>query len=124
MRRRDDDAPAQRPIGHGAAAGAGDGPRAPAVLHGTLESLDDLVTRRPQPQTLLGRIKRRVLARDLDRQERINRLLVGILQDRGREQRMLRAGMYELGQRVSIVADELRTEIQEAPPERSGTPPS
>jgi hypothetical protein len=106
MRRRADDAARQHPIGHGAAAAAGDAPRATAAAHGALESLDALVTARPQ--TLLGRIIRRVLGR----QERVNRLVVDILQERGREQRVLRAGMYELGRRVTIVADELRGEIE------------
>lgn len=124
MRRREDDAPRQHPIGHGTLATNGDAPRATAALHGALESLDGLVTARPQPQTLLGRVKRRLLARDLDRQEKINRLLVHILQDRGREQRMLRAGIYELGQRVTIVADEIRNEIRANRSRGGDTPPT
>jgi SAM-dependent methyltransferase len=112
MRRRADDAPRQRPIGHGDVARVAGEPGAAALLGG---SGDQIVTALPPPQTLLGRIKRRVLRADLERQDRINRQLADILQDRAREQRMLRAGLYDLGQRVAIVADELRTEMHGRP---------
>jgi hypothetical protein len=75
--------------------------------------LDHLLATRPQPQTRLGRIRRRLLARDLEHQARLNQALVAAAEDlyeRGRELRMLRVGLYELGQRLSFVADELRRE--------------
>jgi SAM-dependent methyltransferase len=126
MRRRADDSRVQPPIGHRGLAEqpAEAGAAAPAV-NGLLTALSHLLATRPQPQTRLGRIRRRLLARDLDRQERVNQALVDTAQDlyeRGRELRMIRAGLYELGQRLSIVADELRGELDEVRAERRGRP--
>lgn len=118
MRRRADGAPAQRPIGHGsaAAAPAGDnGAAPPAPTENALALLHHMMASRPRPQTLLGRIRRRLLASDLDRQERINQLAVDVLQEirHGREMKMLRTGLYELGERLSIVTGEIRDELRE-----------
>jgi len=123
MRRRPDDEPGQRPIGHGTEAGSADGSAAAAAAAASFEvdfgRLEQVVAGRPQPQTLLGRIKRRVLARDLDRQEVVNRLLVGVLQENARELRMVRGGLYDLGQRLSVVANELRDELRESERDRA-----
>jgi SAM-dependent methyltransferase len=114
MRRRAEDTRVQRPIGHRGAAvdRAEEGAAAPPV-NGHLAMLAHLLATRPQPQTRLGRIRRRLLARDLEHQARLNQALVAAAEDlyeRGRELRMLRVGLYELGQRLSFVADELRRE--------------
>ena len=122
MRRRAEDAPVQRPIGHrGVAEEPVEESTADTPVHGHLAMLDHLLATRPQPQTRLGRIRRRLLARDLDHQQRINQAFVDTAEDlyeRGRELRMIRKGLYELGQRVSFVADELRGERDEAAAER------
>lgn len=117
MRRRADDEPAQRPIGHGSSVSTAAEvlpDRAGAPPEGNFQALERVVAARPEPQTMLGRIKRRLLQRDLDRQEHVNALLVGTLQDRARELRMLRTGLYELGQRLSLVSDDFRAELQAA----------
>lgn len=122
LRRRAEDARVQRPMGHrGVAADPPEESAAAAPANGHLAMLGHLLATRPQPQTRLGRIRRRLLARDLDHQERVNRALVDTAEDlyeRGRELRMIRAGLYELGQRLSFVADELRGERDEAAAER------
>ena len=124
MRRRAEDAPVQRPIGHrGVVEATGEETASGAVVNGHLAMLGHLLERRPQPQTRLGRIRRRLLARDLDHQARVNAALVDAAEDlyeRDRELRMIRTGLYELGQRLSFVADELRGELDEARPRRSG----
>lgn len=121
MRRRDDATPVQRPIGHGRRADAAvehaSEPAAkPAADHVT--ALDALLATRRRPPTFRGRVKRRVLRRAFNRQERINDLLIQALResgsDGGREQRMLRVGLYELGQRLSSESLELRQELQAA----------
>jgi len=121
MRRRAGDAPVQRPIAHrGALADPAEETAAPP-LNGHLAMLGHLLATRPQPQTRLGRIRRRLLARDLDHQERVNQAMVDTAEDlyeRGRELRMLRTGLYELGERLSIVAAELRGELDEARAQR------
>ena len=118
MRRRPDDEPGPRPIGHGTGAGAAaERATAPApepMFEVDFGRLEQVVARRPEPQTLLGRLKRRALARDLNRQEEVNRLLVGVLQENARELRMVRSGLYDHGQRVSAVADELREQLRES----------
>jgi SAM-dependent methyltransferase len=109
--RRSDGVPPQRPIGH--RGGAAEPVEEGATVNGHLAMLDHLLATRPQPQSRLGRLRRRLLARDLDHQERVNQALVAAavdLYERGRELRMIRAGLYELGQRLSYVADELRSE--------------
>jgi SAM-dependent methyltransferase len=124
MRRRAGDAPVQRPIGHrGVAEDPVEDSAAGAPLNGHLAMLGHLLERRPQPQTRLGRIRRRLLARDLDHQERVNQALVDTAEDlyeRDRELHMIRTGLYELGQRMSFVADELRGELDEARTQRPG----
>jgi SAM-dependent methyltransferase len=113
MRRRAEGAPAQRPMGHrDVAAERAEESAAEAQVSGHLGMLGHLLMTRPQPQTTLGRIRRRLLARDLDRQEQVNQALVLALNERDRELRMIRTGLYELGQRLSFVADELRGERQ------------
>jgi SAM-dependent methyltransferase len=124
MRRRADDAPVERPIGHGsqadsAPAGEPEATAAPPVDE-YVSALEHLLTTRPQPQTRRGRLRRRFLARDLDWQQRVNELLVTTLEDKARELRMVRVGLYELGQRLSIVSDELRNELHDAPAEDGG----
>jgi hypothetical protein len=101
-------------MGHRGSAAARVQPGAAAApANGHLAMLEHLLAARPQPQTRLGRLRRRLLARDLDHQQRLNQALVAAtadLYERGRELRMIRAGLYELGQRLSYVAEELRSE--------------
>ena len=114
MRRRPDDAPAQRPIGHGSSASRAV-EAAPAEAEapppeGSVEELVRLMGARPVPTSLRARLKRRLLRHELDRQERINQVVLYALQEvkSGRELKMLRTGLYELGERLSIVSSELR----------------
>ena len=114
MRRRADDAPAQRPIGHGSSASRAV-EAAPAEAEapppeGSVEELVRLMGARPVPTSLRARLKRRLLRHELDRQERINQVVLYALQEvkSGRELKMLRTGLYELGERLSIVSSELR----------------
>jgi SAM-dependent methyltransferase len=106
MRRRADDAPVQRPIGHAAATHTAPVRTAAAG--------------RPEARAALGKVKRRALA--LLRRSGGGQGLADT--DRDRELRMLRVGMYELGQRISMVSDELHTELHDALRERDDAPRS
>lgn len=135
MRSRGDDAPVQRPIGHGSRP---DVPRAvaeaaspPGTAH--VAALQQLLVARPRPQTVRGRLKRRLLERDLNRQERINELVSNALSAgvnattpptpvADREIQMLRVGLYELGHRMTILSEELRDEFGAAAAEHADPP--
>jgi hypothetical protein len=105
LRRRTDDEPYQPPIGHGRGAEAAP----PTAVSGNGQ-----LPPAPPPRSILGRIRRKLLSRYLGRQERINQQLADALNERDRELRMLRTGLYELGHRVSVVTEELRAELDDA----------
>lgn len=117
-------------IGHAADAGAAtrnsrDVDGWPPRLQAQLETLASRVAARAHPASRAARLRRRIRPREAGRQAEIDTDIVDVLRDllddvdaqrrslnaRNREISMLRVGMYEQGERISIITQQLREEF-------------
>lgn len=129
------DEPAVRPIGPRVGAGAGASVPASAAapvvapLAGAGPGLTDVVNAWPPPRTSIGRIKRRLLAAEYDLLRRLAAAadassarageVPGVAEGEGegeggegsRRERMLRLGLYQQGERLTLVERELRERL-------------
>ncbi len=98
------------------------------------DELERLARPLPPPRTLIGRVKRRLLRFELEHQRLFDtevlsalRTVAALCEERqpalARELGMTRAGLYEQGNRISLIAAQLRKEVTATHAERTSDAP-
>jgi SAM-dependent methyltransferase len=122
LERRPDDAPVPEPIGHregpAVAVTAADAAPPTGGEGDALDRLERLLDAWPPPRTALGRLKRRLLSAERDREERMWRGLIAAVREArdappSRFDVMSRVAINEQGQRMAVMERELRAELAE-----------